>query len=252
MIENPYPKNWRNLQKGVCKIFNEIGLRAEESKVVSTPRGCVELDVYAVDNNSVDKIIYVVECKNWTSAIPKSVVHSFTTVMHEVGANVGYIISQKGLQTGTKEYIKNTNISGITYEEFQRKYFPVWYQKCFVPQIGDTVDELVQYVEPFNSRTIRAVNELSKPDRQRYFDLVRKYRLFGMIMAFFEVPNFSSRFILPAPEEIEEIKKKIVEASGKEFEFTAIYFRDLLNEIRSKIREVTEKFHKVFGENIFA
>ncbi len=93
LIENPEPSDWKILQSGVCRIFNEIGLKAETEKKIKTPRGIVELDVFAVDPGSVDNIQYVVECKNWKTAIPQSVVHSFTTVMHEVGANIGYIVS---------------------------------------------------------------------------------------------------------------------------------------------------------------
>ncbi len=108
-------------------MFNEIGLNAEVGKVLPTPRGKVEIDVYAVDENSVDKIRYIAECKNWLTAIPQSVVPSFTSVMHEVGGNIGHIISRKGLQAGAIEYTKNTNIVGLTYEGFQRRYFSVWY-----------------------------------------------------------------------------------------------------------------------------
>jgi uncharacterized membrane protein len=152
MIENPLPHNWKELQAGVNQLLNEIGLDAEIEKKIDTPRGSVEIDVYAVDQNSVDKIRYIIECKNWSSSIPQTVVHAFTTLMHETGGNIGYIISKHGLQTGAKEYAKSTNITGITYEEFQRKYFSVWYQKHFVTKIGDTVDALSQYVEPINSR----------------------------------------------------------------------------------------------------
>jgi len=39
MIENPNPINWQDLQEGVCRIFNEIGLNAEIGKTFKTPRG---------------------------------------------------------------------------------------------------------------------------------------------------------------------------------------------------------------------
>ncbi len=88
MIEIPEPKEWKSLQSGFCRIFNEIGLHAEENKLIITPRGSVSLDVFAIDIGSVDSIQYVVECKNWKNSIPQSVVHAFTTIMHEVGANI--------------------------------------------------------------------------------------------------------------------------------------------------------------------
>jgi len=251
MIENPYPAMWQDLQKGVYRILNEIGLRAELGKVIATPRGNVEIDVYAVDENSVDKIKYIIECKNWNVNIPQTVVHAFTTVMNEVGGNIGYIISKKGFQIGAIEYTKNTNIKCLSYEDFQRKYFPIWFEKYFVSKIGDSVDALVQYVEPINSRRERIIDQLPKKKREEFFTLLDRYRNFGISMAFFEFPRYSSYFSISPPADINELKQKLSEL-GEEFVFNAIYFRDLLKELIQKIEEVTGKFHAIFGKNIFA
>lgn len=250
MIENPYPDTWQDLQDGVCRLFNEIGLSAEVGKVFTTPRGKVEIDVYAVDENSVDKIRYIVECKNWLTAVPQSVVHSFTTVMHEVGGNIGYIISQKGLQAGAIEYTKNTNIVGLTYEGFQRRYFSVWYERFFVPQIGNIVDALTQYVEPINSRRERHLDQLDENKQKEFHILLERYFDFGISMAFFEFPRYSPQFAIAVPEDIEKAKSKLAEL-GDEFSFTSLYFRDFLAELRRKVSDVTEKFNNVFGANIF-
>lgn len=251
MIENPYLHTWQELQDGVCLLLNEIGLNAEVNKVLTTPRGKIEIDVYAVDENSVDKIRYIIECKNWLTAIPQSVVHSFTTVMHEAGGNIGYIISQKGLQAGAIEYTKNTNIVGLTYEEFQRRYFAVWYQKFFVPQVGDIVDALTQYVEPINSLRSRRLDELDENKQKGFHILLKRYFDFGISMAFFEFPRYSPQFAIAVPEDIEKAKSKLAEL-GEEFRFTSVYFRDFLAELRRKVFDVTEKFNDVFGTNIFA
>ena len=71
MIENPEPKEWKTLQAGVCRIFKEIGLHAVENKLVTTVRGTVSLDVFALDPGSVDSIQYVVECKTGKIQFPK-------------------------------------------------------------------------------------------------------------------------------------------------------------------------------------
>ncbi len=251
MIEEPYPQTWLDLQNGVGQIFNEIGLTAEIGKVVTTPRGNVELDVYAVDEDSVDKIKYVVECKNWATSIPQTVVHAFTTVMHEVGGNIGYIISKEGLQTGAIEYTKNTNITGLSYKEFQRKYFSVWFERYFVPQIGDTVDALTQYVEPINSRRERRIKQLTEEKRKSFYILLDRYSPFGISIALFEFLRYSPKFTVSSPVNIEELKSKFAEL-GDEFTFKSEYFRDFLEEIKTKVAEVTDKFHEIFGENIFA
>ena len=251
MIDNPLPNTWQKLQTGVNQIFNEIGLNSEVEKSIETPRGTVEIDVFAEDQNSVDKIKYIVECKNWSSSIPQTVVHSFTTVMHETGGNIGYIISKIGLQSGAKEYTKNTNIFGLTYEEFQRKYFNVWYQKCFVTSIGDTVDSLSQYVEPLNSRRDKEVSKLSAEKQDQFAKLHNHYMEFGIAMAFFEFPRYSPRMAVSTPEDINQIKNTLAKI-GEEFRFKSNYFRDLLKEITDKVENVTDQFNQIFGKNIFA
>ena len=55
--------------------------------------------------------------------------------MHEVGANIGYIISQKGIQKGAQNYLQNTNIKSMTYAEFQRHYLNKWIEQQFCSTI---------------------------------------------------------------------------------------------------------------------
>lgn len=109
MIDDPYPEKWQELQLGVRRIFRNVGLSADVEVDLKTPRGSVNVDVLAIDGRSVDRIKYIVECKNWGNTIPQSVVHSFTTVMGETGANIGFIISQHGLQSGAPNNSNNSD-----------------------------------------------------------------------------------------------------------------------------------------------
>lgn len=252
MIENSYPENWKDLQAGVCRILNEIGISAEINKSITTPRGTVEIDVYAIDEKGTDRIKFIIECKNWKTAIPQSVVHSFTTVMHEVGANIGFIISKVGFQSGAQEYVRNTNITVLTYEQFQQRYFHLWYQKIFVPRIGDAVDALIQYVEPFNHHRETEVAKLPEKQQGRFRKLVEEHFAFGITMGFFEFPRYSERLAMATPINIEEVKKTIREASVGLVDLKSKYFRDLLDELLLLIRQVTEQFNEIFGRNIFA
>lgn len=250
MIENPYPSTWQGLQGQVNRIFCDIGLKSEVGKIISTPRGTIEIDVYAIDTKSVDKIKYIVECKNWSSSIPQTVVHAFTTVLHETGGNVGYIISKQGLQSGAIEYTKNTNIQGITFLEFQLKYFFTWFNNYFATQIDSRADALVQYTEPFNSKRTEYIEKLSQKEYQKYEELCEEYHLFAAIMSMVSAPKIFQRDNKKVPENIEEFKRKISSyRSG--YTLHSEYFRDLLNELFSIIDEATDKFHNLFGRNIF-
>ena len=252
MIENPEPNDWKKLQYGVCKIFNEIGLKAETEKEIKTPRGTVELDVFALDPGSVDKIQYVVECKNWKSSIPQSVVHSFTTVMHEVGANIGYIVSQRGLQKGAIDYIKNTNIKGVKYSEFQNHYLGVWIDRHFCPTVGNAADSLMQYTEPINSRRERYKSNLSNKLQEDFMTLYNEYNLFGVALTMISARRLMPKLI-PRPDiSIATMNKIIADTIGQKNIIETHYLRDFLEKLLLLIKEITEKFTSIFGGDIFA
>jgi hypothetical protein len=251
MIDDPLPQDWRELQAGVCRLFREIGLTAEVEVPLKTPRGKVTVDLFAVDNESVDKIQYIVECKNWDATIPQAVVHAFTTVMHETGANLGFIVSKHGLQPGATMYTENTNIQGLTYQQLQQRYFNVWWQRYFCIQVAAAADAVNEYVEPINSRRDRFLKSLQSNDVDRFHELQRRYAGFGKLMWLEHIRTTFPQYARNSPPDIEQYKNYMTELLGEEFAFDAKYFRSLLAQIRSKAQEIEEIFNTLFGRNIF-
>jgi restriction system protein len=250
MIDDPNPSAWTDLQAGVCRLFNEIGLSALTEHSLATPRGQVTVDVHAIDERSVDKIKYIVECKNWDTAIPQTVVHAFTTVMHETGSNIGFIVSKQGLQRGAEQYTRNTNVIGVTYAQLQLRYLPVWWQTKFCIDLSRAADTLLQYVEPINSRRDRYVTKLSPAKRKQFLALYAKHFDFGMAVSLIGV-RFG-RYSSEPPTSVEEFKHKMAELLGKRYQLTSSTYRELLGELIAKINSVTAEFNAIFGENIFA
>lgn len=252
MIDDPCPSHWRDLQAGVCRLFNDIGLSADMEVELPTPRGRVVVDVFATDKKSVDNITYVVECKNWNSAIPKSVVHAFTTVMQETGANIGYIVSQHGLQSGAEEYTSHTNIIGLTYQALQERYFNVWWQRYFCVVAASTADSVHQYVEPFNSFRERVIATLN-PDTQSHFRrLQAKYAPFVLLVQIMDIGSIIPQYSSKPPNGIALYKQEIGELLGDPNIFQANYYRDLLVEVSCKLASIEGEFNSLFGRNIFS
>ncbi|ELP5717210.1 restriction endonuclease [Enterobacter asburiae] len=255
MIDDPLPDDWRELQAGVQRIFRNVGMKADVEVDLQTPRGTINVDVLAIDTRSVDKIKYIVECKNWSNSIPQSVVHSFTTVMHETGANIGFIVTKQGLQQGAIQYTKNTNIVGMTYLEFQERYFEAWWKRYFCPRIGDAADEPFQYVEPFNSHRDREYDRLT-PEKQDCFDRLKKDT--EIIVTFFTMFNigimpklFKKSDILIPQKNLDEFKSKLSTLLGFTVNTDCRTFRDLLEAIINYLLEVKGKFDAIFGGSIF-
>src|SRR6266700_1257056 len=100
MIFADAPQNWQELETRANQILTECGCQSERNKHLTLPRGNVHIDVYARDTTREPNLTIVCECKQWQAAVPKNVVHGFRTVMDEIGANVGFIISANGFQSG--------------------------------------------------------------------------------------------------------------------------------------------------------
>ncbi|EMP4395175.1 restriction endonuclease [Vibrio fluvialis] len=255
MIDDPYPEKWQDLQLGVRRIFRNIGLSADVEVDLVTPRGSVNVDVLAIDGKSVDKIKYIVECKNWGNAVPQSVVHSFTTVMAEAGANIGFIISKHGLQSGAKEYTRNTNIIGLTYLEFQQRYFEAWWKRYFCPRIGDAADRVLQYTEEFNGHRDKEYKKLS-PDKQKEFDHLRsQYMVHSMTFSMFNFPMVSPALntgkLLDLPSDLEGFKKNVLSLIAPGIVWHCTTFRGLLEIILQFLQDVEAEFNSLFGGYIF-
>jgi hypothetical protein len=255
MIDDPYPEDWKDLQDGVRRIFRNLGLSSEVEINLATPRGSVNVDVLAVDERSLDKIKYIVECKNWNTTIPQSVVHSFTTVMHETGANIGFIISKYGLQSGAREYTNNTNIIGLTYLGFQEKYFKAWWLRYFCPRIGDAADRVLQYTEDFNILRDEAYKNLTEENKSKFDLLQKQYVVHSWTLSMFNMPSISPNFntgtLLNVPESIEEFKVRVLSKITPGIEWSCSTFRDLLDLILIFLREIEEEFNSLFGGYIF-
>jgi hypothetical protein len=125
-IFDQVPHTWRDLQNCVAQVFSEIGCHVVTNAKVDLPRGSVELDVFVRDTTTVPHSNYVCECKNWERRVPKSVVHSFRTVISEIGANRGLLISRRGFQSGAQEAAKFTNIDLLSWREFEDLMFDRW------------------------------------------------------------------------------------------------------------------------------
>lgn len=251
MIHNPDPDEWRELQQGVCDILNDIGLAAETEKVLQTPRGQVEIDVFAVDTSSIERIRYLVECKNWSHPIPQTVIHSFTTVMHETGGNIGFIISKAGFQSGAMSYLQNTNILGLTYIDFQTRYFPLWWKNKFAVAIVAASGDLLQYVEPINSRRDRFLSAATVAQKQRYRELTEKYQPIIFASSMLDLSRYIQYRVTEPPTDLSTFLLKLEEIGGSEFRFECTTYRELLGLMSESLSMVSDQFNDIFGMNIF-
>lgn len=142
-INETIPVDWRDLQNQVARILSECSMRVEIEKDITTSRDTVNVDVLALDNTRKPSTIYLCECKYWRSAVPKTVVHAFRTVVNDYGANGGFIISSNGFQQGAYTAAQYTNIQLLTWEEFEALFVDKWYEAYFKRSLSKAMYTIV-------------------------------------------------------------------------------------------------------------
>jgi hypothetical protein len=162
MIFADAPADWEELETRVEQILSECGCQTERGKRVDLPRGTVDLDVYARDMTREPNLTIVCECKHWGTAVPKHVVHAFRTVVDEVGAHVGFIISARGFQRGAIDAARNTNIELLSWDEFQARFFDRWFEAMRV-KLAAVADEIFAYSDYFHPRMTSVLHAI--PER---------------------------------------------------------------------------------------
>jgi hypothetical protein len=226
-ITTSTPADWKALQAEVATILRQCGFSAEIEKSVDTPRGKVELDVYAEENLRGRRYSIVCECKQWKAAIPKTVVHAFRMVVAETGANVGYIIAPSGFQSGSKSAAASTNVQLATWEQFQSQFCSPWLEHYFSPTVTERLDSLVGFTEPFVQRWMCEIPdaevEVVKALRDRYLALGALVMLFAPYSAFAlsekvkgdRFPNLPIRKHWRASDETKNsLQSEILDAAG--------------------------------------
>lgn len=179
MITRSVPDSWQALQTEVGQILSECGFTVEVEKTIDSARGTVELDVFAEETVRGRRYAIACECKYWKSRVPQAVIHGFRTVVQEIGANVGYIVSMAGFQSGAVAASELTNLKLVTWQEFQDLFEESWFEEFFTRQIDEKLDSLMTYTEPFLPEWFE---QMTETDKNTYLALKKKHDLFGAIM----------------------------------------------------------------------
>ena len=182
MITAEEPADWRALQDDVARILDEAGMDVEIEKSLATGRGDVRVDVYSEEVVKGRRYVLLTECKNWGRPVPKHVIHAFRTVVAETGANVGYIVSSSGFQSGAIAASELTNLRLVTWSEFQAEFEQAWIANHLLPAVWHRLDPLFSYTEPLVPRSFIEVDdatvEVLKGLREQYME-------FGWLMMTF-------------------------------------------------------------------
>lgn len=111
--------DWKEYQKATADVFNGLGCVAEVNKTVQGARAKHKFDVWVVFNKFGFQIKWVVECKYWNSNVSKEKVMALRSIVDDVGADRGVIISKIGYQSGAIRAASHTNITLTNLEDLK-------------------------------------------------------------------------------------------------------------------------------------
>jgi restriction system protein len=249
MIEAATPSDWRDLQLRVARILQEAGFEATVEQEVPLVRGSVDVDVAAWDRTTQPPLLYLCECKHWHKKVPKAAVHQFRTVMADAGAHVGFLISSSGFQAGSVEAAGRSNISLVTWPQFQETFEERWIERYMIPRLREHTGPLIDYTEPLNSRVSGKTDLLSDVARAELSRLRQEFGLLPLLLAPIHSPHVfapRAKLRLPLNESITEEGARNVPAELLEISA----YRDLLGAYVERVDAAVAEFDAVFGSRV--
>lgn len=218
---------WYKFQEEICNHFNSIGTRAETNVTVQGARTAHDIDILVKVKFLGQDVLWIVEAKRWNKKINKLQVLGLRTIVNDIGADKGFIISEKGFQSGALEAAQNSNIKLTTLSQL----------------ITDT-KELIQ------SEIIKSYKRRLVLIEHRYWSHDKKIRIkYGLRGETWDYPiNFSGHNLLltahlaiKAAEQNEypiDLETYMTEKAG---ELVANNFQELTNWLNLNLNFIDEK-----------
>ncbi len=105
--------DWRDFQRRVANYFRGRGCEATVDATVQGVRAAHKVDVLVTFYRAGMKCKWIIECKLWNRRVPKEKVQALRSIVDDVGADRGILISENGFQSGAYDASRGTNVTLI-------------------------------------------------------------------------------------------------------------------------------------------
>lgn len=243
-IYSKEPRTWKDLQDITSKYLSEIGYICEIEKTINSARGDINIDVYASNIQTIPNSLLLCECKYWNSKIPQTIIHAFRSVVSDIGANYGFIISKEGFQKGSFASSLNTNITLLTWSQFQ-DYFRENWIKAMNKKVSILNFDLLTYIGTgfpiFFKQEFKA---LTKDQQQKFEQLQNFYFHTGFYSMDLDYIDFDTKEF-----RIEYFYKNILNAE-KDFEYKFDSIEDFYNFLIIDGEQGVKEFDELFQKKL--
>jgi Restriction endonuclease len=105
-------KPWEQYQHQSAELLRELGFSAEVNARLAEANGAVHaIDVAAHRTVAGVDLLWIVECKYWNKPVPIEKVLALRTLVLELGADRGLLMSESGFQSGAIRTASQKNIT---------------------------------------------------------------------------------------------------------------------------------------------
>jgi restriction system protein len=101
---------WQEYQEEVATFFRSLGLDATTDHTVNGARTSHDVDVFVRSHYVGFDVIWIVECKHWSTPVTKLHVLALRAIVTELGADRGILLCEAGFQSGALEAARLTNV----------------------------------------------------------------------------------------------------------------------------------------------
>ena len=102
--------NWEEYQVEVAEFFRSLGLEATNNHVVRGVRTSHAIDVYVKSHHVGFDVVWIVECKHWSTRVSKLHVLGLREIVADLGVDRGILLCEVGFQSGASEAAALTNV----------------------------------------------------------------------------------------------------------------------------------------------
>ena len=113
------PSDWREYQERTAAFFRSLGLDAQTDVRLKGIRTVHDVDVVVRSKHVGFEITWLVECKHWQGAVSKLHVLGLRSIVADLGADRGILLSEVGFQSGAIEAARLTNVHVTSLEELR-------------------------------------------------------------------------------------------------------------------------------------
>jgi hypothetical protein len=114
--------SWGQYERRVFQLVQSAGHFCERNVVLKGVRAQHQIDVVVHPSKDFGKHVWIVECKHWARRVGKREVLAFRSTIEDLGADHGYIFSERGFQKGAVGFAATLNITLCNLRDTEERF----------------------------------------------------------------------------------------------------------------------------------